>query len=238
MSRPERRRRALTAGSLDELRTLQKQARRLKPPPPPEPVKTSAAGGDAAPTRSLGPEDRALFRRVMQGVHPLSKRPNRALIPPAPVATPDQLEERRRHAAGQPALPAPRVSDEFTAAPQQYDNTAFMQAGHGPQLLQKLRQRKWPVGASLDLHGATLDEARQRLDRFVQSCREHDMRCVRVVHGKGHGSAGNAPVLKDTVRRWLSQLEAVQAWVECEERDGGAGAVLVLLDINDAAALP
>src|SRR5690606_12459682 len=95
-------------------------------------------------------------------------------------------------------------------------------------LIKGLRQGKWPVGASLDLHGSTLDEARERLDRFLSSCIEFDVRCVRIVHGKGHGSRGK-PVLKTSLRRWLTQIDAVLAYTECAEADGGAGAVLCLL---------
>ncbi len=227
MPRPERGRQRLTAGSLDQLRHLQRQARKHAPPAatpaaPPAPA-------TAAPVAQAREEDRALFRRVVQSVHPLPAS-NRALLPPRPLGTPAQLAARRQHASGAPATMKPAVSDHFVAATQQHDNTRYLRAGQSPPVLKALRQGKWPVGASLDLHGATLEEARLRLNRFLHSCREHAMRCVRVVHGKGHGSAANLPVLKDTVRGWLSQVPEVQAYVECEERDGGAGAVLVLLE--------
>lgn len=226
--------RPATVGSLAELRTLQRLAAERKAAerrPAAAPAAATVSPKDRA-TR-LSPEDVALFRRVVKSVTPHPPA-NRAILPPQHIATPAQLEQRRRHAAGRPPPILPHVSDRYTAAALQYDDTAFLQAGHPPQIIKDLKKRKWPIQASLDLHGCTVDDARERLDRFVASCREHAIRCVRIVHGKGHGSGNGDSVLKETVRRWLSQLLAVQAYIECEERDGGAGAVLVLLRKPDA----
>jgi hypothetical protein len=52
---------------------------------------------------------------------------------------------------------------------------------------------------------------------------------VRVVHGKGLGSPGKAPVLKDKVHRWLVQKAEVVAFVQAQPAHGGAGALVVLL---------
>ena len=51
----------------------------------------------------------------------------------------------------------------------------------------------------------------------------------RVVHGKGLGSPGKAPVLKNKVHAWLVQKKQVLAFVQARPADGGAGAVVVLL---------
>lgn len=177
---------------------------------------------------TLAREDIALFRRVVQSVTPAAHS-NRALLPPVPAAAPDQLHQRRQHAAGQVNDGALAVSDNFAPAAIDHDDTAFVQAGNDPHLIKALKKGKWQIQANLDLHGANIDDARERLDRFIQSCRDHQIRCVRIVHGKGYGSKDGGPVLKETVRRWLSQLAVVQAYTECNETDGGAGAVLVLL---------
>jgi len=55
------------------------------------------------------------------------------------------------------------------------------------------------------------------------------VRCVRVVHGKGLGSPGRAPVLKGRVLRWLVQKHEVMVFVQARPAQGGAGALLVLL---------
>lgn len=195
--------------------------------PPPSERFVTAPTAEARP-ETLAPEDIALFRRVVQGVTPAAHS-NRAVLPPVPAAAPAQLRQRRQHAAGQRAQGALDVSDHYTPAGIDHDDTVFLQTGQGPHLIKGLKKGKWQIQANLDLHGANLDEARERMDRFIQSCRDHQVRCVRIVHGKGYGSKNGDAVLKETVRRWLSQLAVVQAYIECDEADGGAGAVLVLL---------
>lgn len=200
------------------------------------PEKALFQGGDAlaaSPETPLNAADRALFRQVVKSVQPLPES-NRALLPPVPLATRHVLKQRRESATGVEPQALPQVSDEYASPKLISDPTRFLQTGHGPDLIRQLERGKWPIGASLDLHGATLDEARSRLDAFLRSCIEHHIKCVRIVHGKGHGSRDHTPVLKETVRRWLTQLENVVAYVECSERDGGAGAVLVLLRTQEA----
>ena len=58
---------------------------------------------------------------------------------------------------------------------------------------------------------------------------QSEWRCVRVVHGKGLGSPGRTPVLKQKVLRWLVQRTEVLAFVQAPANQGGAGALLVLL---------
>jgi DNA-nicking Smr family endonuclease len=73
------------------------------------------------------------------------------------------------------------------------------------------------------------DEARHHVATFLAECLVHDCRCVRIVHGKGHGSPGRIPVLKRLVLGWLSQRQEVLAFCQARTVDGGAGAVVVLL---------
>ena len=50
-----------------------------------------------------------------------------------------------------------------------------------------------------------------------------------MVHGKGLGSPGRQPVLKDKVQRWLAQSADVIAFAQASGPQGGAGALVVLL---------
>ena len=45
---------------------------------------------------------------------------------------------------------------------------------------------------------------------------------MRVVHGKGLGSPGRAPVLKAKVHGWLIQKREVLAFVQARPLEGGA----------------
>jgi DNA-nicking Smr family endonuclease len=50
------------------------------------------------------------------------------------------------------------------------------------------------------------------------------------VHGKGLRSPGREPVLKGKVKAWLVQRQEVMAFTQARASEGGAGALVVLLD--------
>ena len=60
-------------------------------------------------------------------------------------------------------------------------------------------------------------------------------RCIRVIHGKGHGSPGKVSILKQLSRGWLAQREEILAFCQAGPHDGGGGALLVLLRAHNAA---
>jgi len=105
----------------------------------------------------------------------------------------------------------------------------FVRPGLGSDILGKLRRGHWVVQSVIDLHGMTVDEARDALADFLLEARNRGLRCVRVIHGKGLTSPNREPVLKGKVRRWLSQWDDVLAYCEAARHAGGAGAVIVLL---------
>ena len=55
------------------------------------------------------------------------------------------------------------------------------------------------------------------------------------MHGKGLGSPGKAPVLKEKVHKWLVQKSEVVAFVQAQPAQGGAGALVVLLQPQNRA---
>jgi DNA-nicking Smr family endonuclease len=93
----------------------------------------------------------------------------------------------------------------------------------------KLRQGVWSIQKQLDLHNCRTEEARDALGAFIRESHKIGIRCVRVVHGKGLGSAGKEPVLKGKVKSWLIQKQEVLAFVQAKPAEGGAGALVVLL---------
>jgi DNA-nicking Smr family endonuclease len=109
------------------------------------------------------------------------------------------------------------------------DGLSFRRAGVSTGVVGKLRRGHWSIQAELDLHGMRRDEARDALAAFVRSAAQRGLRCLRVVHGKGHGSPGRQPVLKAKVQRWLGQCAEVIAFAQASGPQGGAGALIVLL---------
>ena len=123
------------------------------------------------------------------------------------------------------------LSDEFDISSllDTDQDLSFRRPGVGADVVQKLRKGQWSIQRQVDLHGLRSDDAREAMGRFIRDAHKQGLRCVRVIHGKGLGSPGKAPVLKDKVLRWLVQKAEVIAFVQAPPNKGGAGAVLVLL---------
>ncbi len=123
------------------------------------------------------------------------------------------------------------ISDEFDVGTllDIDDLLSFRRPGVAADVTRKLRRGDWSIQRQLDLHGLRRDEARERLSLFIHDAFKNGIRCVRVVHGKGLGSPGKAPVLKSRVHSWLVQKHEVLAFVQAKPADGGAGALVVLL---------
>jgi len=109
------------------------------------------------------------------------------------------------------------------------DGLSFRRPGVSQDVVNRLRLGHWALQAQIDLHGLRRDEAREQLAAFVRDCTRRGQRCLRVVHGKGHGSPGREPVLKAKVQRWLAQCGEVVAFTQARGSEGGAGALIVLL---------
>lgn len=169
--------------------------------------------------------DAELFRRMVGKVVPLK---GNGRIPPVP-SRPQALPLQRW--ADEDAVLRESVSDDYGAEwlLEADDTLSYRRAGLGPDVVRKLRRGQWSVSAQLDLHGLRVDEARSAVAGFLRECVKQQRRCVRIIHGKGLGSANRIPVLKEKVRRWLTQKEEVLAFVEARPDDGGSGVVLALL---------
>jgi DNA-nicking Smr family endonuclease len=114
------------------------------------------------------------------------------------------------------------------------DGLSWRRPGLPPDVPARLRRGQWAVQAQIDLHGLRRDEARDALAAFVRQALQRGQRCVRVIHGKGHGSPGREPVLKAKVQRWLAQCAEVIAFAQATGAQGGAGALVVLLERSQA----
>mgnify|MGYP003593654093 CR=1 FL=1 len=110
------------------------------------------------------------------------------------------------------------------------DGLSFRRPGVGPDVVTRLRRGHWSIQAEIDLHGLRREEAREALLGFLSDASRRGQRCVRVVHGKGHGSPGRRPVLKAKAQRWLAQCAEVIAFAQASGPQGGAGALIALLD--------
>jgi DNA-nicking Smr family endonuclease len=113
------------------------------------------------------------------------------------------------------------------------DSVAYHASGLQKHVLKKLRRGYYGVDAELDLHGLNSEQAKYRLLHFLHRCVEDGLRCVHIVHGKGYRSPDMQPVLKNNLNLWLRQHRDVLAFCTAPRRDGGAGAVYVLLRLAE-----
>jgi DNA-nicking Smr family endonuclease len=113
------------------------------------------------------------------------------------------------------------------------DSLNFIAPGLQINVLKKLRRGFFGLDAEIDLHGLTSNEAKRQLLHFLNACVEAGCRCVHIVHGKGYRSADNHPVLKNNLNLWLRQHKDVQAFCSAPPKDGGTGAVFVLLQLAE-----
>ena len=109
------------------------------------------------------------------------------------------------------------------------DTLSFCRTGIQKSVFKKLRSGAYRISDELDLHGATVKQAKQILVYYLQEAVQFENCCIRIVHGKGHRSGNNKPVLKTHVNHWLSEHERVLAFHSAKPKDGGTGAVYVLL---------
>jgi DNA-nicking Smr family endonuclease len=170
--------------------------------------------------------DKQLFARTVGPVVPL--KPTLRAEPTRPLAAP---EPRQRQLDEQAALHE-ALSDQVDVESLLLtdDGLGFRRPDVPAEVLGRLRKGHWAIQRQLDLHGLRRDEAREALADFIHQAHQHSQRCVRVIHGKGHGSPGKQPVLKSKVQRWLAQRQEVMAFAQASAPQGGAGALIVLLN--------
>jgi DNA-nicking Smr family endonuclease len=90
---------------------------------------------------------------------------------------------------------------------------------------------KPPPTAMLDLHGVREGDAWLKLRHWLSEAQTEDHRCVLVITGKGrgYGPDANMGVLKAQIAVWLAAHPSVLGFHTALPRDGGTGAVYVLL---------
>jgi DNA-nicking Smr family endonuclease len=188
-----------------------------------ESAKRSTARSEAAPRRpdaasgrtaAPGSDEHTLFLQAVADAVPLADR-GRIAPPPA---------------AGRPApRPAARARFELERDGERVEGRA---PGVTRRQLADLRAGRVRPEATLDLHQRTREVAREGVARFVATSVAARRRCVLIVHGRGlHSPSG--PVIKEEVVLALSRAplsRQVRAFCSAQPRDGGAGAVYVLLE--------
>jgi DNA-nicking Smr family endonuclease len=170
------------------------------------------------PAPALG--DRAIWAEAMRDVIPLRGRRRPAL--------PDATEPRSDPPPAANGAPSSEASQP----------AAF--GGIDRANAERLKRGRHPIEARLDLHGMTQAEAHGEFVAFVEACCRAGRRCVLVITGRGMGPDGPG-VLKTAVPRWLEEAglrRRILAHADAQPRDGGAGALYLLLRRQRRASIP
>lgn len=182
--------------------------------------------------KGLSEEDIILFRSHMEGVKPLVDS-GHIITPKTPPISPAKRTQTPR-ATNENTMPAiPYLTQELYQTTESDAYLSFCRPHFDKRVFKHLQQGKLPIRRCLDLHGMQRAEASEALGRCIQSLAASDqyderLRCARIIHGKG-GKMGEAPIMKSFVNVWLPEFDEVMAFCSAQPKDGGVGAVYVLV---------
>jgi hypothetical protein len=204
---------------LERLADLMPQ-RRVRPEP------FLPAPAPPAPMREPDGSECEMFARAMEGVEPIEWNCPAGAAPCPPPS-------------GRPAGESGEVArlrglvdrgEGFVVS----DTPEYME-GVGclapPQITVRLHRGDFAVQGHVDLHGLTVNAAREVFDDFLRESILAGKRTVLVIHGRGLSSPAD-PVLKTKVAEWLCSnrwRKWVVAFTSARMCDGGSGASYILL---------
>lgn len=181
--------------------------------------------------RMINDEDKEEFRRAMRQVKPLNKSPNKtaaAKKKPFKIQPKKAEKESSSKATHYFVHPAEDIYGQTPwAGPE--DELAFSKSGLQQKTIQQLQRGQISIEQRLDLHGLNAEEALDLLQTTLENCQQLNRRLLLVIHGKGHYSSGDTPVLKNVLNQWLRQSPMVLAFHSALPKHGGAGAIYILL---------
>lgn len=169
----------------------------------------------------LSDEDKALFRQLAGKVIPLKNSKRIEVISDLPSAVKNTSS----------ILQSPSIyylSDNFMEEVRPETVLSYSKQDLPSKRLQQLKNGKIKREATLDLHGLGASTSKELLIKFIIEQTALTHRCLLIIHGKG-GHQGEIPILKNLVNHWLPQFPQVLAFHSALARDGGSGALYVLL---------
>ena len=99
------------------------------------------------------------------------------------------------------------------------------------EVAKRLHNGEFSIQGHIDLHGLTVESAREAFENFLKESISTGKRMVLIIHGRGLSSPAK-PILKTKVIKWLTTglwRKWVMAFSSARLCDGGAGATYVLL---------
>lgn len=173
--------------------------------------------------------DQLLFRQHLDGVRPLS--------PLNQARHTQQMTNARRQLHRQLRRKQTSIEEDWLMLDEpacvqqqvQAQTTLYFQRPEANRKqVNALLQGRFATRCLVDLHGLTEAQADEKMQQLLQTCRLKTDRYALIVHGKGLGSGGEQPILKNWLNWWLRNQSRVMAFCSAQPQDGGTGAVYVL----------
>ena len=186
------------------------------------------------PNNQSPPEATERFESMLEeGVVPLSGK-GAHFSKATTKQTPGMLERRKAAQLDDEAMGNKLDAAAMIKQLDPFDVLSFVRPGVQHGVYKNLRLGKYDLQCSLDLHGRTVDQARQDIWRFLEDGYSQGIRCCLITHGKGQGREEPAK-LKSCVNHWLPQISYVLAFHSAQKMHGGLGATYVLLSKSPAS---
>lgn len=172
-------------------------------------------------------DDKVLFMQAMHGVNQLddknvrspngkkSGKPDAATLSKRAAAQGSEDNNLGAGLSDMQALMNPVAGEAYLS---------YKQATLQNKIFSQLKQGKLRWYDAVDIHGCTIEEARMAMTKLISQAKQNNETSVKIVHGKG-----SEAILKTCINGWLRQLPEVLAFCSAPPKDGGNGAVLVLL---------
>ncbi len=169
-------------------------------------------------------DDLAFFRNAMKNVKPLH---NDKIVPTKPP--PLTFSKKKTYVKEDNIHENMMLSEDHIMEVETEEELLFTRPGVQHRIFNKLRRGQFTIKAELDLHGMIVRVAQVEVKNFLRQCQDRDIRCARIIHGKGYGSKTEQPILKNKLNFWLQQCDEILAFCSARPSDGGTGAVYVLI---------
>ena len=174
--------------------------------------------------RRLSPEEQALWERVTATIKPLSRNPETRIVPQPPVEKP--ISPRK------PSPPGPTSNPANSPAPTRV--RSLDRDGLDGHWERRIRSGSIQPDRVLDLHGHTLDQAWDAIDRGLEDAVRRGHRVILLI--TGHARPGEEPVRRGKIRAavndWLavsSHAANIAAVRGAHRRHGGGGSLYIIM---------
>lgn len=192
------------------------------------PAKPQTKKAAAQPAEAEEAVDDSLFFQAMQGVEQISGAGRQIQPPPPPMPEPGDED----------GDPEAKLMRQAMLGSVEFELELCEEYMHGyvrgldSKIFQQLKAGRLSSEGHLDLHGQNADQARDSLLFFMRESYLAGRRMVVVIPGRGKNSPRGLSVLRQELQTWLTReplRRIVLAFCTAQPKDGGAGALYVLL---------